>query len=151
MSENNSRPTGLVRSVRQTTSRDKLASIIAIIPRSHHSFPKGRRPFVSANAPNLSLSLPLYFSALAAPPAERRRLASCDSGAADAISIGRYNEWVNRRESTDRCGFCNQRPESPATAPRILHFIAAQTARERRQSLAAATNSDHLGTARYMP
>ena len=51
---------------------------------------------------------PLY-PVLPASPAERRRLASCDSGAAEAISIGRYNEWANRRESI---GFCNQRPES---------------------------------------
>lgn len=78
-------------------------SIIAIMQRSHHSFSKGWCPFVSGHIESLYLVLP-------ASPAERRRLASCDSGVAEAISIGRYNEWANRRESI---GFCNQRPESP--------------------------------------
>jgi len=61
---------------------------------------------------------------LPASPAERRRLASCDSDAAAAISIGRYNEWANRRESI---GFCNQRPES-LVRPATLRFIEADGA-----------------------
>lgn len=111
---------------------DKRMSIIAIIRRSHHSISQRSVPICQCERiGSLYLVLP-------ASLAERRRLASCDSGAAQAISIGRYNEWTNRRESI---GFCNQRPESlvwPARAPLY---------RSRR----SRCYSCHSGTARYTP
>lgn len=122
---------GLILNVNIT---DKPMNIIAIIrTESPLNFPKVGT-HLSGRTHRISI-----FRVLPASPAERWRLASCDSDAAQAISIGRYNEWANRRESI---GFCNQRPES------LVWPARASLYRSRRQS---RRHSCHSGTARYTP